>query len=90
MKHMLAGTVDFVIVVDTHGDWHIAAVVDAATGGSLAQLTFPAKAIGYRRLAVFADERAAGRRGWAIEGTGSYGSGLTTSLLEHRERGRRD
>jgi transposase len=82
---MLAGAVDFVIGVDTHRDSHTAAVVDAATGGVVAQLTVPTDALGYRRLAAFADQHAAGGRVWAIEGTGSYGSGLTTSLLEDGE-----
>jgi transposase len=85
VKPMLAGAVDFVIGVDTHRDSHTAAVVDAATGGVIGQLTVATDAFGYRRLAAFADEHAAGRRVWAIEGTGSYGAGLTTSLLEHGE-----
>jgi len=42
-------------------------------------------AFGYRRLLRFAGERAPGRRVWAIEGTGSYGSGLASFLLEHGE-----
>ena len=42
-------------------------------------------AMGYRRLVAFADEHAPGRRVWAIEGTGSYGAGLTTHLLERGE-----
>jgi transposase len=42
-------------------------------------------AMGYRRVVAFADEHAPGRRVWAIEGTGSYGAGLTTHLLERGE-----
>lgn len=42
-------------------------------------------AFGYRRPRSFADEHAPGRRVWALEGTGSYGSGFTTDLLEHGE-----
>jgi len=38
--------------------------------------------MGYRRVVAFADEQAAGRRVWALEGSGSFGSGLTTHLLE--------
>lgn len=85
MKPMLAGAVQYVIGVDTHRDTHTAAVVEAATGGVVDQLTVPTDAFGYRRLVSFADAHANGRRVWAIEGTGSYGSGLTTSLLEHGE-----
>jgi transposase len=40
---------------------------------------------GYRRLLAFARESAPGRRVWAIEGTGSFGAGLTTYLLEQGE-----
>ncbi|WZO54578.1 transposase [Microbacterium sp. LWH7-1.2] len=48
-------------------------------------LTVATDAFGYRRLQAFADSAAPGKRVWAIEGTGSYGAGLTTSLLEHGE-----
>jgi hypothetical protein len=49
---------------------------------------FPATctdAFGAKRVIAFAREHAPGRRVWAIEGTGSYGSGLTTYLLEQGE-----
>ena len=85
MGPMLAGVVDFVIGVDTHRDTHTAAVVNAVTGGVIDQITIPTDAFGYRRLRSFADQHAPGTRVWAIEGTGSYGSGITTSLLEHGE-----
>jgi len=82
---MLAGVVDYVIGVDTHRDSHTAAVVDGHTGGVIRHLTVATDAFGYRRLQAFADSAAPGKRVWAIEGTGSYGAGLTTSLLEHGE-----
>jgi transposase len=85
MQPMLAGVVDFVIGVDTHRDSHTAAVVEAATGGVVDHITVATDAFGYRRLRTFADKHALGRRVWAIEGTGSYGAGLTTDLLEHDE-----
>lgn len=85
MKPMLAGAVESVIGVDTHRDSHTAAVVDAATGGVVDQTTVPTDAFGYRRLRAFAEQHATGRRVWAIEGTGSYGAGLTTWLLEQGE-----
>lgn len=85
MKPMLAGAVEFVIGVDTHHDSHTAAVVESATGGVVDQITVPTDAFGYRRLMAFAEAHTTGGRVWAIEGTGSYGSGLTTSLLEHGE-----
>jgi len=81
----LAEQIDFVVGVDTHKHTHTAAVV-TPTGGVVAQLTVAADAGGYARSVAFARERAPGRRLWAIEGTGSFGAGLTTALLEHGER----
>jgi transposase len=52
---------------------------------SSAQLTVSADAAGYRRVLKFARAAAVGRRLWAIEGTGSYGAGLTAFLLEQGE-----
>ena len=81
----LADVVDFVIGVDTHKSSHTGAVVDV--GGAVhAVTTLPADAFGYRRLLTFGRAQAPGRRLWAIEGTGSFGRGLTTFLLEQQER----
>jgi len=85
MHTMLAGAVQFVIGVDTHRDTHTAAIVEATSGGVVDHISVPTDAFGYRRLKAFADKHAASTRVWAIEGTGSYGAGLTTSLLEHGE-----
>jgi transposase len=81
---MLAEQIDFVVGVDTHKHTHTAAIV-TPTGRVVAQLTLAADGVGYAHLLHFARERAAGRRVWAIEGTGSFGAGLTTHLLEHAE-----
>lgn len=81
---MLPAMVDAVIGVDTHRDHHTVAVVDT-TGAALASVELATDAFGYRRMLAFAKQHAPGRRVWAIEGTGSFGSGLTTYLLEHEE-----
>jgi transposase len=81
---MLAELVDHVIGVDTHRDSHTAAVLNTAAALQ-ARITLATDAFGYKRLLAFARKHAPGRRCWAIEGTGSYGSGLTTFLLEHGE-----
>jgi transposase len=81
---MLAHQVDHVIGVDTHRDSLTAAVTDT-TGAVLAQTTLLADAFGYRRLLAFAKLNAPGKRVWAIEGTGSFGSGFCTYLLEKGE-----
>src|SRR5207247_4425990 len=78
---MLAERVDHVIGVDTHRDSHSAAVCNPS-GAVAAEVTLAADAFGYKRLLRFAREQAPGRRVWAIEGTGSFGAGLTSFLLE--------
>ena len=81
---MLADKVDHVIGVDTHKDSHTIALVSPA-GAAIAHRTVPATPIGYLCGYRFAVEQAPGRRVWAIEGTGSYGAGLTAYLLEQGE-----
>jgi transposase len=81
---MLAEQVDHVIGVDTHRDSNTAAILNPA-GALQAQTTLATDAFGYRRLFAFARKHAPGRRCWAIEGTGSFGAGLTSFLLEHGE-----
>src|SRR5215470_9040182 len=81
----MAERVDFVVGVDTHKYSHTAAVVTPA-GGLHANLTAPADADGYACLLAFARAHAPGRRIWAIEGTGSFGAGLTSALLAQHEQ----
>jgi len=76
---MLAELVDVVIGVDTHKHTHTAAVVSAGTGAVVEMTTVPTDPEGYAGLVELAD-RHPGRRVWAIEGTGSYGAGLTRHL----------
>jgi len=77
MPHTNAAEV--VLGVDTHKDFHVAAVVtDQAE--FIATETFPTTALGYRQLLAWAtaygDVRQAG-----VECTGSYGAALTRYLL---------
>lgn len=80
----LTDLVDVVIGVDTHVLTHTAAVVDAGTGGVLAQLTVDATGAGYAELVEFADAHAS-LRAWAVEGTGGHGAGLTRHLAAQGE-----
>lgn len=68
--------------VDTHKDTHTAAVLDA-TGKLLGSATFPANAGGYVALVgwflSFGNLERVG-----VEGTGSYGSGLTRYLRSEK------
>jgi hypothetical protein len=77
---MLTGQVDYVIGVDTHRDTHAAAVTDP-TGGVLAEVVASADDAGYAQLLAAADRHAPGRRVWAVEGSGSFGAGLTAFLV---------
>jgi transposase len=83
--HMLADSVEVVICVDTHKHTHTAAVVAAATGAVIQQVTVPATPAGYQQLLELAG-RQSSRRIWAVESTGGYGAGLTRSLAAHHER----
>lgn len=82
----LASRVDFVVGVDTHKNSHTLGLVDR-TGAEVADITLPTDAFGYRKMLTWVKERTGDpeRRCWAIEGTGSFGAGLTTYLLEQGE-----
>jgi transposase len=81
---MLADELDYVIGVDTHRDEHVLAIV-AVAGAVVAGQAVPTNARGYRETLRFAGRYAAGRRVWAIEGTGSYGAGLARYLAVRGE-----
>jgi transposase len=81
---MLEGRVDAVIGVDTHRDRHAAALLDP-NGGVQATPQVPSDQTGHVRLLQLAGEQAPGRRVWALEGTGCYGAGLTSFLVDHGE-----
>ena len=69
--------------VDTHKDTHVAAAVDAA-GRLLGTAEFAADSRGYDQLAGWLKSwGAVGRVG--VEGTGSYGAGLTRHHLTPRK-----
>ena len=83
---MLADEVDFVIGVAPHRDEHALAVVRAATGAVVYQATAAASGRGYESVLEAALAYAPGRRVFAIEGSGSYGRGLTRALGARGER----
>ena len=78
---MLAEGADCVVGVDTHGQRHSFALVDARTGALVRGWELPASCRGYRRALALARELAPGRRLWALEGSGCYGAGLARYLL---------
>ncbi|HYA44415.1 MAG TPA: IS110 family transposase [Acidimicrobiales bacterium] len=81
---MLAHELRIVIGVDTHKRTHTAAVV-SSTGAVLEHLTVCADPQGFKHLIAMA-RRLGDPRVWAVEGTGTFGAGLTTALLSAGER----
>jgi transposase len=77
---------DYVIGVDPHRDTHALAIVDVRTGGVEFETSVSASSSGYARVLELAKEHAPRRRAFAIEGTGSFGAGLTRFLAKHDER----
>jgi transposase len=83
---MLADQLDFVVGVDSHRDTHAVAVVAVVTGVVVFEVSVAADSDGYVETLRLASEHAPGRRAFAIEGTASYGAGLTRYLLERDEQ----
>ena len=83
---MLADQLDYVIGVDPHRDVHALAIVDVRTGGVVLETSVAASSSGYERALELAQRQAPGRRAFAIEGTGSFGAGLTRHLSGEGER----
>ena len=78
---MLADIVNHVIGIDPDRDRVTASLVEASTGGELATATFETTRRGYGELVAWADRATtAALRAWAVEGSGSYGSGACAHL----------
>jgi hypothetical protein len=71
---------------DTTASDTLAAAAVTAIGATLGCTEAFADAGGYRRLFQFAHHHLPDRRCWAIEGTSSYGAGLTGFLIGQGER----
>lgn len=80
MDKTIIGT-DDVIAVDTHKSTH-AAVAIGALGARLGSLSIPANSRGYQALLEWA-RLFDPIRAFGVEGTGSYGAGLSRFLNEH-------
>lgn len=83
---MLADQLDYIVGVDPHRDTHALAIVHVVSGAVVAQATVLANSEGYAEALRLVEEQAPGRRAFAIEGTGSYGLGLTRFLGGRSER----
>ena len=83
---MLATMVDHVIGIDPDRDRVTASVVDTSTTGEQATAVFQTTRLGYDRLLKWADQHTqTADRVWSVEGTGSYGAGVTTYLAARGE-----
>ena len=83
---MLADQLDYVIGVDPHRDTHALAVVEVRSGAVVCEAVVSADTVGYEAALKLADRHAAGSRAFAVEGTGSFGAGLTRFLSGRDER----
>src|SRR6266536_3243446 len=85
-SRMLADQLDYVVGVDPHRDSHALAVVHAVSGAVLFEAAVDASSDGYAHALTLVDQHAPGRRAFAVEGTGSFGAGLTRFLTGRGER----
>ena len=83
---MLADQLDYIVGVDPHRDAHALAVVEVVSGAVIFETTVAASSDGYATALRLAEAHATGRRAFAIEGTGSFGAGLTRFLTGRDER----
>src|SRR5215204_1735919 len=83
---MLADRLDYVVGVDPHRDLHALAVVHVLSGAVVFEASVAANSEGYGQALRLVDQHAAGRRAFAVEGTGSFGAGLTRFLSGRGER----
>ena len=78
---MLAELVDHVIGIDPDKDWITAAIIEADTTRFIESARFSADRDGYAHAVAWADAHTTpGERVWAIEGSASFGRGLTAAL----------
>jgi transposase len=82
---MLADQVDYVVGVDPHRDSHALAIVHVLSGAAVFETTVAASSQGYVEAWQLVDVHAPGRRAFAVEGSGSFGAGLTRLLTSRGE-----
>jgi hypothetical protein len=82
---MVADQLDYVVGVDPHRDSHALAVVQVVSGVVVFEAAVDAGSDGYEQALQLVEEHAPGRRAFAVEGTGSFGAGLTRFLTGRGE-----
>src|SRR5205809_6521612 len=86
ISRMLADHLDYVVGVDPHRDSHALAVVHVVSGAVVFEETVVASGDGYANALKLVDRHAPGRRAFAVEGTASFGAGLTRFLTGRGEQ----
>ena len=79
---IVAEIVEHVVGIDTPARTHTYCVVHARTGAVIDTATFPTSKSGNARAISWITRRCPGRVLAAVEGTSSYGAGITAALLE--------
>ena len=80
---IVAETVEHVVGIDTHARTHTYCLLHARTGAGIDTATFPTSKAGNARAIDWIGRRSQGSVLAAIEGTSSYGAGISAALLEH-------
>jgi len=79
---IVAETVEHVVGIDTHARTHTYCLVHARTGAVVDTATFPTSKSGNTRAINWIVRRCPGSVLAAVEGTSSYGAGISGTLLE--------
>lgn len=83
---MLAELVDHVIGIDPDKEWITAAVIESSTTRVVDTARFAANRAGYNEAIAWVDGHSApGERAWAVEGSASFGRGITVALSAAEE-----
>jgi transposase len=83
---MLADQLDYIVGVDPHRDSHSVAVVHVISGAIVFESAVIANGDGYAQALRLVARHAPARPAFAVEGTGSFGVGLTRFLSGRGER----
>ena len=79
---IVAELFEHVVGIDTHARTHTYCLVAGATGAVVDTATFPTTKVGHARAINWILRRTRGSVFAAVEGTSSYGAGITTALVE--------
>jgi transposase len=80
---IVAELFEHVVGIDTHARTHTYCLVHSRTGEAVAAASFPSTNAGHLRAIGWILRRAEGRVLAAVEGTSSYGAGITAALADH-------